>query len=168
MWAMLPASFPWRFRSVRLLSPTAKCPEGPGKLCPNCAQLVHWGLTGKPWEGLVELCVGDFLIESVHNPRKYMKNIVFLTFGFYQPPSQNWFSFFLRISSQRGAQFWRSGILSQPQLWDLRGPASQWRAAARHDRTTDSEWGLATSPLWVVCISMQNIDVFERAVNFAL
>ena len=42
----------------------------------------------------MELCVGEFLIESVHNPRKYMKNIVFLTFGFYQPPSQNWFSFF--------------------------------------------------------------------------
>ena len=29
----------------------------------------HWHLL----EGVAELCVGDFLIESVHNPRKYMK-----------------------------------------------------------------------------------------------
>ena len=60
----------------------------------------------QPLEGVMELCVGDFLIESVYNLWKYMKKTVcFLTFGFYQSPSWNWFSFFLCISSQRGAPF---------------------------------------------------------------
>ena len=69
----------------------------------------HWHLL----EGVAELCVGDFLIESVYNLRKYIKNLVFLTFRFYQPPSQNWIPFFLRIPPQRGAHFFWPGDFSK-------------------------------------------------------
>ena len=63
----------------------------------------HWHLL----EGVAELCVGDFLIESVYNLRKYIKNLVFLTLWFYQPPSQNRIPFFYAFR-RRGAHifFW--------------------------------------------------------------
>ena len=82
----------------------------------------HWHLL----EGVAELCVGDFLIESVYNLRKYIKNLVFLTFWFYQPPSHNWIQFFLRIPPQRAAHFFGPAIFLKTkaaQLRDLGAPA---------------------------------------------
>ena len=85
--------------------------------------------------------------------------------------TQNPFSFFLRISPQRGAHFFDQAIFLKTvaaQLRDFGALASQRRAMPRHGRTTDSEGGLATSPPSVVYVSMQNIDVFECGVNFSL
>ena len=76
----------------------------------------------------MESCVGDFLIKSVHNLRKDIKNLVFLALRFYQPPSQNWFSFFLSISPQRGAHFFDQAIFLKTvaaQLRDFGALASQ-------------------------------------------
>ena len=61
----------------------------------------HWHLL----EGVAELCVGDCLIESVYNLRKYIKNLVFLTLWFYQPPSQNWIPCFFTHSAAEGRTF---------------------------------------------------------------
>ena len=76
----------------------------------------HWHLL----EGVAELCVGDCLIESVYNLRKYVKHLVFLTFRFYQPPSQNWIPFFLRIPPQRGAHFFGQAIFLKTKAAQLR------------------------------------------------
>ena len=82
----------------------------------------HWHLL----EGVAELCVGDFLIESVYNLRKYIKNIVFLTFRFYQPPSQNWIPFFYAFR-RRGAHIFVGQVIflktKTAQLRDLRALA---------------------------------------------
>ena len=64
--------------------------------------------------------MGDFLIESVYNLRKYVKSSVFLTFWFYQLPSQNWFLFFLRIPPQRGAHFFGQAIFQKTKAAQLR------------------------------------------------
>ena len=85
--------------------PEGKMFRGPWQAVPKLCAAHPLRFNWHSLEDVVELCVGDFLNEFVYNLRKHIKHIVFLTFWFYQWPSQNWFSFFLRISSQRGAHF---------------------------------------------------------------
>ena len=162
------ASFPWKFRSVRLLSPSAKCPEGSGKLCPNCAQLVHWGLTGNLLENVAELCAGNFLIKSVHNLRKSFKNLVFFDIQILPAAISKLVScFFLHFVAEGHTFFLIKGFLWRPSC-DAYDPwsASGWqRQGMIQPPRAKNVWPQVFAQWY---FSMQNIDVFEKMGKFSL
>ena len=72
------------------------------KLCAARPLRFYW----QPLVGALELSVGDFLIKSVHNLRKHIKNLVFFDIPLLPADSSKPISvFFRRISPQRGALF---------------------------------------------------------------